>query len=96
MMEKLLHFLLVTPRGIAYETDCREVRLVAADDAQGRGGGSIGIRFGHMETVVVLQPGKPVQALGGETPFSAVTGGGVARVRSNTVTVLAESAEILK
>ena len=93
-MEKRLRFLLVTPRGIAYETDCREVQLVAADDSQGRGGGSIGIRYGHTETVVVLQPGKPVRALGGETPFSAVTGGGVARVRNNTVTVLAESAEI--
>jgi len=83
----------LTPQGEDSKTLCDSVQLTLSDDAQGRGGGLIGIRRGHRRAVMALGSGVVRASLGGETVFLARTQGGFASVRDNVVAVIADSVE---
>ena len=88
-MTEKLRFTLLTPGGELFSGPCDSVLLTAKDDAEGRGGGSLGIRRGHLPAVVALEEGGPVRVLReGETVFTARLRGGFARVDREQVTVL--------
>jgi F0F1-type ATP synthase epsilon subunit len=94
-MEGKLRFRLLTPAGEAYSGPCDDVELTAKDDAAGNGGGSLGIRRGHIPAVVALEEGGRVRVLlEGETVFAAHVRGGFARIDRESVTVL--TAEIVE
>jgi len=85
---KLL-FRLLTPQGEKFSGECDAVDLWARDDASGNGGGSLGIRRGHLPAVVALEDGGRVRALSDGGPvYSARIRGGYARVDRESVTVL--------
>ena len=84
-----LRFSLLTPRGEACACACDAVDLTAKDDAGGSGGGSIGIRRGHLPAVVALEEGGSLQVrLEGKVLYSVRIRGGFARIDREEVTVL--------
>jgi F0F1-type ATP synthase epsilon subunit len=88
-MEERLLFRLLTPQGERCRIPCDAVELTAKDDASGRGGGSLGVRRGHLPAVAALEEGGRVRVLReGETVFTARLRGGFARVDRQQVTVL--------
>ena len=68
----------------------------AKDDASGKGGGSLGVRRGHLPAVVALEEGGTLRVTrGGETVYSARVQNGFARISREEVTVLTPKAEEL-
>lgn len=82
---------IITPAGIALETACSSVLMPLADDKNGKGGGSIGVRHGHIDAVMALSEGT-VRAGG----LCVDIGAGLASVENDTVTVICERAEKLE
>ena len=76
----------VTPAGAVLDIRCDSVRLNAADE---QGGGSLGIRHGHMPAMIVLERGRLTAFSEGEKIKDIGVGGGVATVSDDVVTVLA-------
>ena len=96
-MESGLLFRVLTPAKEVCSCRCDTVNLIEKDNVEGRGGGSIGIRRGHLPAVVSLEEGGSVRASAeGTTVFEAIVRGGFARVDSSSVTVLTPEAEVLK
>ena len=85
---------LLTPTGTGGETACDSVRLCLRDNAEGKGGGMVGILRNHAPAVMALGKGPVRAVLGGETVFSAAVDGGFASVRDNVITVTTDSAVI--
>lgn len=82
---------IITPNGAAEAVECDSVRLIMANDAEGKGGGSIGIRKGHADAVIALEPqGKAEAFLEGNLVFSRTLSGGFALVKSDAVSILTE------
>ena len=93
-MEERLLFRLLTPQGERCRIPCDAVELTAKDDASGRGGGSLGVRRGHLPAVAALEEGGRVRVLsGGGTVYAARVRGGFARIGREEVTVLTPEAE---
>ena len=90
--EKALTLRLLTPVGYSAETVCDSVRLTLKDNAEGRGGGSVGILYGHAPAVMALGNGPVTAKEDGEVVLSAVLESGFASVRDNVVTVISDSA----
>lgn len=83
-----------TPEGEAESIECESVTFFACDNAEGDGGGSVGIRRGHIPALAALDARSPITAkVGGKTVYSAVALGGFASVRDNVVTVVTERTE---
>ena len=97
MAEKLF-FRLLTPMGEVFSCTCDGVDLTAKDDASGHGGGSLGIRRGHLPAAAALEEGGVLRCVSdGRTVFSCRVRGGFARVSREEVTVLTpEAAEVWK
>ncbi len=85
---------LLTPQGIAAEIACSRVRLELSDDAQGHGGGSVGILPGHLPALMALEAGRIIAARSGSETFTAQIGQGIARVEGDIVTVLTDAVEL--
>ena len=68
---------------------CDSVRLFARDGENGRGGGCLGIRRGHVPAIIALGNHPVVALLGGQTVFETPVSGGIAVVEAggHTVTV---------
>ena len=79
---------IVTRDGVDRTVSCDSVTLWMAPDSRGKGEGFIGIRKGHVDTVIGLGNGKTEAHLDGQLVFSAVTEGGFATVLNDTVTVV--------
>ena len=88
-MSKLI-LKVVTPEGTHGPFECDSVRLNASDNAGGRGGGSCGIRPGHIASLIALEKGMLTAFLNGAKVISASCGGGFASIDNNTVTVVTE------
>ena len=71
---------LLTPTGTGGETACDSVRLCLRDNAEGKGGGMVGILRNHAPAVMALGKGPVRAVLGGEIVFSAAVDGGFASV----------------
>ena len=89
-----LTLVILTPSGETARLEAESVRLEACDNASGEGGGSFGIRKGHMPAVAALKENSLARAFtsGRETAAFRISAG-FARVENDTVTVIAESAE---
>jgi len=94
-MEGEFRFLLLTPLKEVASCSCDAVSLWEKDDAAGQGGGSIGIRRGHLPAVIALAENGPLRVtLAGKTCISGKVHGGFARIEPGSVTVLTPSAEV--
>ena len=81
---------IVTAEGSRPPVRCGSIHLTLCDDANGRGGGSYGIRPGHAKALFALGDG-PVTALSaGQTVLSGRCSGGFATVEQDAVTVVTE------
>lgn len=90
-----LTFRLLTPRKEIVSCSCDAVDLWEKDDEKGCGGGSVGIRPGHVPAVVALAEDGPMKVISaGKIVFAARVRGGFARIEGGTVTVLTLSAEV--
>ena len=94
-MEGMLTFRLLTPRKEVVSCSCDAVDLWAKDDEKGCGGGSVGIRPGHVRAVVALAEDGLLKVISaGKIVFAAKVRGGFARIEGGAVTVLTPSAEV--
>lgn len=80
----------VTPDGRCEEYQCDSIHLPMADDKNGKGGGSMGIRKGFPDAVIALAAGKAEAFLEGSTVFSQRISGGFAVVKNGEVSLAAE------
>lgn len=71
--------------------ECDSVRLCVRDGERGRGGGSAGIRPGHIKSLISLDKGRVEGFLNGERVISVAVSGGFAAVGDDLVTIIAES-----
>lgn len=83
---------IITPKGITERVECDSVRLCLADDKNGRGGGSYGVRAGHTYSILLLAEGTTEAQKDGERVLTLKTGEGFATVDKDTVTVAVEYA----
>ncbi len=87
---KTLTLKIITPRGTLTELECDSVRLTVMDGEARKGGGSYGIRPGHLRSVYLLDSGDVVAFSGGSELERHTLNGGFATVDSDTVTVISE------
>ena len=87
---------IITPAGIAYEGRCGSVTLPLADDSSGAGGGSIGIRRGHIRAAMALSEGDVCAHTGGTAPDTVRIAAGFASVDNDVVTVITERAQLMR
>ena len=82
----------ITPRGEQASVSCDSVTVFARDGENNDGGGSVGIRRGHLPAVIALLDGCAVKASSGGAPVAAYTvSDAFAIVKDDVVTVVAES-----
>ena len=82
----------VTPKGEAASVPCDSVQLNVPDDGEGKNGGWVGIRHGHVDALLAITEG-PVLALKDGKEIARITvGEGFASVSKNVVTVITQSA----
>lgn len=74
--------------------ECDSIHLLLCDNNMGKGGGSIGIRQGHVKSLLSIEKGKVSAYLNGNEIFSCVTKGGFATVEHDTVTVVTEECKM--
>ncbi len=88
MSELILN--IVTPKGTYGPFRCDSVRLSVADNSDGKGGGSYGIRAGHTKSLLALDKGTLKAFVSGKSILTAKCGGGFAKVEKNTVTAVVD------
>jgi len=81
----------VTPDRAYSPLRCDSVHLTVCDNEKGRGGGSCGIRPGHIDALFALEPGPLTASLNGQKLLTARCGGGFATVSRNRVTVVTDT-----
>ena len=81
---------IVSKNGSAFSIDCDSVHLTVADNGMGQGGGSMGIRGGHIKSLISLGGGPVSAYTDGKEIYSAVAEGGFATVEDDTVTLVTE------
>ena len=86
---------IVTPAGSKSGVQCSSVHLTLADNSDGKGGGSFGIRKGHIKSLLALEKGS-LKAYDGENLIlKAHCGAGFASIDNDAVTVVVEEFEEL-
>ena len=88
--KKLQTVKLITPSGLSAETECDSFVFLMAEDRNGKGEGSIGIRPGHADAVICIAPGPFTARLRGNSVLSGKLGGGFVMVKNSEVTVLSD------
>ena len=83
----------ISVKGSAPAVECDSVHLNVREDSEGRMGGSMGIRQGHIKSLIALDKGAVVAYLDGKEVFSCVVSGGFATVDNDTVRVVTEGIE---
>ena len=86
----MLTLRIVSKEGVSSPVQCDSVHLTVTDDNNGCGGGSMGIRNGHIKSLISLDIGPVTAYLGGKEIFSSVADGGFATVEDDVVTVVTE------
>lgn len=86
----MLELKIVSLNGSIDPVKCDSVNFILCDDDMGKGGGSIGIRTGHVKSLLSIDKGEVVAYLDGKKIFSCFTEGGFATVENDTVTVVSE------
>lgn len=95
-MNKEIRLSIVTPDGEAVSVTCDSVRLDAQDDKNGRNGGGLGIRCGHIPAMIALSEGLLTASLEGNTVLKAKVKNGFAAVAQDVVTVLTDRADVIR
>ena len=85
-----MQLIIATPKGSLEPIECDSVHLNISEDANGKNGGSYGIRKGHVNALFSLEKGNITALLSGKTIFSATTTNGFATVNNDVVTVVVE------
>lgn len=80
----------LTQDGICEVYPCDSIHLPMADDKNGRGGGSMGIRKGFPDAVIALKEGRAEAFAEGSRVFLKEISGGFAIVKDGEVTLAAE------
>lgn len=92
-----LTLIILSPEGERARVECDSVTVFARDDARGEGGGSVGIRRGHIPAVIALENNSRVTAKSaGSIVSEHIVSGGFARVKDNTVTVISADTSLEK
>jgi F-type H+-transporting ATPase subunit epsilon len=84
-MTNTIKFKIVTPERTVFESEINQVTLPTQE-------GEITVLPNHIPLISVLTPGELVAKVGGEEIAMAVSGGMI-EVRSNEITILADTAE---
>lgn len=87
-MANILHLRVVTPERLLLDEEVDEVTAPGTE-------GEFGVLPNHTTFLSSLQPGRLMYKHGGQTHVMAVSGG-FAEVINNTITVLADSAELAR
>ena len=83
---------IVTPTGEAATINCESVQLKTPDGVDGKNGGWIGIRRGHVDALLAICEGPVIALKDGKEISRILLGEGFASVKENVVTVLTQSA----
>lgn len=86
----MLTLRIISKDGCETPVECDSVHLTVADDNMGQGGGSMGIRSGHIKSLISLDKGPVTAFIEGKEIFSRITDVGFATVENDTVTVVTE------
>ena len=86
----MLTLKMISKDGSFDPVECDSVHLPVSDDTAGRGGGSMGIRQGHIRSLICLDTGSVTAYLLEKEIFRCKTSGGFATVENDTVTVVSE------
>lgn len=90
----MLTLKIVSKDGVRPPIECDSVHLTVADDNMGRGGGSMGIREGHIKSLICLEKGPVTAFIEGKETYSCITDGGFATVEEDVVTVVTEKYKV--
>ena len=82
---------IVTLTGTSDPISCESIRLTVCDNANGKDGGSYGIRKGHVKALLALEAGTITAYENGTPILQAQTGKGFATVDQDTVTVVVDT-----
>lgn len=82
---------IISPKGVYGPVNCDSVQLTVCDDLNGKGGGSYGIRSGHIESLLTLDKGLIKAFLDGKNILTAKCDCGFATVKNNAVTAVVEN-----
>ncbi len=83
---------IITPEGERAAVACDSVTFFVRDNDKGEGGGSMGIRRGHVDAIAALEANSVVKARSeGNTVASFIVSGGFAGVKDDIVTIIAEA-----
>lgn len=85
-----MQLIIATPKGSKKPIECDSVHLNICDDANGKNGGSYGIKKGHVKALFSLEKGNVTALLNSETVYSATTTKGFATVDNDVITVAVE------
>ncbi len=86
--ENNLKLLFLTPDGENETVICDSIHLMLKEGTSGNEGGSIGIRKGHIRSVMALQNGNVKAYFEGKIVFNKKAEKALAYVENDTVTVL--------
>ncbi len=81
---------IVSPLGSIKPIKCDSIHLTIHDDANGKGGGSYGIRAGQVDTLFAISHGPVTAYHEGKEIFKCTLQNGFATVINNLVTVTVE------
>lgn len=90
-MAKLFRLRVLNTAGILAETDCDSVQVTLADDSNGKGGGSYGIRAGHTPAVLVLGNGPVKAHKNGTVVYTGSFRGGFALIEKAVLTIVPDT-----
>ena len=94
MEERPLLLSVLTPGGEICSVRCASVRFSVPDGKDGKiPGGSVGIRRGHADALMVVAPGKIEGFADGRVILTCRVDGGLAMIGDNRVSVLTNRAE---
>ncbi|MBQ8828230.1 MAG: hypothetical protein IJZ90_03730 [Clostridia bacterium] len=82
---------ILTPAESAAPIECDSVHLWISDDEKGRGGGSYGIRWRHVDAIISVAEGDVIAFSEEKEIYRVKTSSGLAVVESDTVTVMADA-----
>ena len=85
---------IVTPAGELAAVDCDSVHLNIPDDAEGKNGGSMGIRRGHSPALAAIAEGEIKAFSDGVLQAAVQVSDGFASVKDDVIMVIASTASI--
>ena len=94
MTELPLLLSIATPNDPETAICCDAVRFTVPDGVNGKNGGSIGIRRGHVDALMVVAPGRIVARVGERVVFDCTAEAGFAVVQNDRVTILTDRVQI--